>query len=188
MKKHLQYFGALLLCCLLSSAKGQEIVLKAGDLTEDLGILKGYPDYTPLSSFQVGIQAETSWTKGGGASVGKPNPLAIEITKAVDAFSNQLAFYITTGKAFPTIEILWLMPNTKGDWSVAQKIELTGAFITEVMNSSAEGCTSNCPLIAESYKMVYKTIKRTIYKPDKDGNYKQVNVWTWDIPAGNSHL
>lgn len=187
MKKCLQYFVALYLCFPVLSAHGQQILLKAGDLTNGLGNLKGYPDYIPLTSFQVGVQAETSWTKGGGASVGKPNPLEIEITKSFDAFSNQLALYITTGKSFPTMEFLWLVQNPKGDFSVVNKVELTGAFITEMMNSSATGCTSDCPVIAESYKMVYKTIKRTIYK-QKDGSYVQANVWTWDIPAGSSTL
>lgn len=38
----------------------------------------------PILNCSVGVTADSSWTKGGGASVGKANPEAIRFTKAFD--------------------------------------------------------------------------------------------------------
>lgn len=191
MNKFLQSVFALIFCFISASVYSQDIVMKAGDLTNNLGTIPGYVNWTPISSFQMGMEAETSWTKGGGAAVGKPNPGAIEITKAVDAFSNQLAILITQGKSIPKLEIVWLLSNGSGDRAVAHKVELGSVFITSLMNSAAEGCASgsgNCPPAAESFKLVYKTLKRTIFTQQRDGTYKEGTTFTWDVAAGTSSL
>lgn len=178
----------LFLCCMATLSHGQQILVKAGNLTTGLSTTMGYTDYAPLSSFQLGAQSEASWDHGGGADVAPARPLEVQFTKHVDAFSNQLNYRIANGTSIPKMEIIWLVTNSKGAPAVAHKVEIEDVFITEIMNSSAEDCAS-CFMIAESYKAVYKTMKRTVYRQDiKTGNYSIANVFTWDVSGGNSEL
>src|SRR6266404_7382573 len=55
-----------------------------------------------LLSYSLGVTAETSWTKGGGASVGKPNPGDFQFTAAMNRSVPTILKYITTGRAAPS--------------------------------------------------------------------------------------
>ncbi len=44
------------------------------DRAEGESIQKGKEKWVGIQGWDWEVQAETSWTKGGGASVGKPNP------------------------------------------------------------------------------------------------------------------
>ena len=46
------------------------------------------------------IEAESSWTKGGGASVGKPNPGKMNFEHYFDKSSPVIMGYICPGKSF----------------------------------------------------------------------------------------
>ncbi len=170
----------LFLFCVTFLAQGQQILVKAGNATRGLGTVTGYADHVLLSSFQVGIKSEASWPQGGGQSNAVGTPLEVQFTKYGDAFSNRLNLFIATGTVIPEMEILWLVQNSKGATSVVHKVELEDVYITEVMNSSAQECTS-CFMIAESYKAVYKIIKRTVYREDRDGRFVRFSTFTWDI-------
>lgn len=168
-------------------AHGQQIIVKAGNLTNGLGTIVGFTDYAPLSSFQVGIKSDASWTNGGGGSATPANPLEVQFTKYSDGLSNRLNLAIAKGTSIPLMEILWLAESGKGMLSVAHKVELEDVYITEVMNSSVQECAS-CFVLAESYKAVYKSIKRTIYRQDKDGRFTRVSTFTWDVAENISQI
>jgi hypothetical protein len=40
-----------------------------------------------VTAYSWGVTADSSWTKGGGTSVGKPNPSAVHFTKLIDSSS-----------------------------------------------------------------------------------------------------
>ena len=44
------------------------------DKAEGESIQKGKEKWVEIQGWDWEVEAETSWTKGGGASVGKPNP------------------------------------------------------------------------------------------------------------------
>jgi type VI secretion system secreted protein Hcp len=125
----------------------------------------------PVLSCSLGVTADTSWTKGGGASVGKPNPEAIRFTKAVDADSILLLKAITTGKAFTSVK--FTATAGTGNRTTTIVYELTGVFVTAITHVG----TGGTPL--EEVSFVYKTLAWKF----TDANGVETSG-VWDIPAG----
>jgi type VI protein secretion system component Hcp len=122
-------------------------------------------------SCSLTLTAESSWTKGGGASVGKPNPEAIRFTKAFDANSIALLKAITTGKAFTSAK--FTATSGTGNGTTTMVYELTGLFVTAITHEGAGGT----PL--EEVSFVYKTLAwKSI-----DANGVETSG-LWNIPAG----
>src|SRR5450631_4158634 len=59
----------------------------------------GYEKWIEIQSWEWEVEAETSWTKGGGASVGKPSPGKMSWEHYWDRSSPTLLGYICTGSA-----------------------------------------------------------------------------------------
>lgn len=144
---------------------------------------KGNEKWVEIQGWDWEIEAESSWTKGGGASVGKPSPGSMNWLHSFDTASTVIMGYICNGKSFPKVE-LQMRRSTGGArpdppfFSMAME----GAFITKVSNSSTEEGN-----IAQRVEMVFKTVKIE-YKP-RDGNAGQLGaarVFNWDIPAGTA--
>src|SRR5437660_4513634 len=99
-------------------------------------IQKGKEQWIELQGWDWEVEAETSWTKGGGASVGKPNPGKMNWEHYFDRASITLLQYIFTGAAFEEIELRMF----KGTGGVSQTTDntnffsmfLKGAFMTKV--------------------------------------------------------
>ena len=125
----------------------------------------------PVLSCSLAVTAESSWTKGGGASVGKPNPEAIRFTKALDANSIALLKAITTGKSFASAKFTATSGN--GNTATTMIYELTGLFVTSITHVGAGGA----PL--EEISFVFKTLAWKFI--DADGVETK---GVWDIPAG----
>ena len=70
-----------------------------------------YDGWIELQAWDWEVEAETSWTKGGGAAVGKPSPGKMNWEHAFDRSSNHLA-YICTGKSFPQVIKLEMCKST----------------------------------------------------------------------------
>jgi len=125
----------------------------------------------PVLSCSLAVTAETSWTKGGGASVGKPNPEAIRFTKAVDANSILILKNITTGHSFVSAKYTAISGTGSGTTKLVY--EMTGLFVTSITHVGA-GAT---PL--EEVSFVYKTLKWIF--TDAGG---VETSGSWNIPAG----
>ena len=146
-------------------------------------IVKGKERWVEVREWAWEIEAETSWTKGGGASVGKPVPGSITWQHDFDTSSPVIMGYICTGKAFPKVELQ--MVRTSGTASPQTYFTMTmeGAFITRVSTTgNEEGSTT------QTVSMVFKTVKID-YKPGTStGRPGPVGSTTfqWDIPAGTA--
>ena len=70
------------------------------DKADGESIQKGKEKWIEIQGWDWEIEAETSWTKGGGASVGKPNPGKMNCEHYFDTSSTVIMGYICTGKAF----------------------------------------------------------------------------------------
>ncbi|MBY0234242.1 MAG: type VI secretion system tube protein Hcp, partial [Burkholderiaceae bacterium] len=66
---------------------------------------KGHESWSELVNWSWSLTADTSWTKGGGASVGKPQPGPFLWTQANDGVFNSLFVNMATGKAVNKIKL-----------------------------------------------------------------------------------
>lgn len=125
----------------------------------------------PVLGCSLAVTAESSWTKGGGASVGKPNPEAIRFTKAFDANSILLLKNITTGQAFASAK--FTATSGTGSGTTTMVYEMTGLFVTGITHVGAGGT----PL--EEVSFVYKTLSWKFV----DANGVETSG-RWNIPEG----
>src|SRR5258706_7793086 len=64
-----------------------------------------FPNWIEIQSWDWEVESETSWTKGGGASVGKPNPGKMNWEHYFDKSSPVILRYICSGAMFDTVEL-----------------------------------------------------------------------------------
>ena len=144
---------------------------------------KGKEKWVEIQAWDWEIEAATSWTKGGGASVGKPNPGTMSWEHYFDSSSPVIMGYICTGKAFPKVELQAMKPSMGGATPETYfTMAMEGAFITRVSTSGTDDGS-----IIQKVEMVFKTVKID-YKPqDKNtGQLGAVSTYNWDIPAGTA--
>ena len=141
---------------------------------------KGKEKWIEIQGWDWEIEAETSWTKGGGASVGKPNPGKMNWEHYFDTSSTVIMGYICTGKAFPKVELQMMKTTGKGSPETYFTMKMEGAFITKVSSSGTEEGN-----VTQKVEMVFKTVKID-YKPqdNKSGKLGSVKTFDWKIPEG----
>lgn len=136
--------------------------------------VKGYEHWIEIDSVSWSADAESSWTKGGGASVGKPNPGEIRWTQSFDSSVPSMFSYITTGLAVPNAVVEYTRNNGAGETTYLQ-INMSGLFFTEL---AFNGNTM-------SGAGVFKTISMTYWPESAKGGRDTPIGFTWDIPAGS---
>ena len=124
-----------------------------------------------VAAFSWEVTADSSFTKGGGASVGKPNPGAIRFTKLIDPSSIPTLQKIATGTDYPSA--VFTVTFGKGNAVSTMVYEMQNLFVTKVTQSAADGS------VTEEVSFVFKAVKWTF--TDSSGN---VTTGTWDIPSG----
>jgi type VI secretion system secreted protein Hcp len=137
-----------------------------------------HPGEIALTSYSFGVEAESSWTKGGGASVGKPNPGELHFTALMNRSVAGVFNKIATGKSVPTATLTVrtaLTGSRIGQEYV--KYSFTGMFFTAV----GQGLTG-AGRAAVAISGVYKTLK--IEQFGADG--LPVACVLWDVPAGTA--
>lgn len=151
------------------------------DKADGESIQKGKEKWIEVRRWEWGIDAETSWTKGGGASVGKPDPGRITWEHAFDTASTVIMGYICTGKAFPKAELQVRKSTDKGAETYFM-MTMEGVFVTRVQNGGTEAGD-----VTQTVEMVFKTVKIE-YKPldPKTGKLGALKAYSWDIPAGTA--
>lgn len=143
--------------------------------------VKGKEKWVEIQNWDWEVQAESSWTKGGGASVGKPNPGRLHFEHFFDTSSIVILGYICTGKAFPKVELQMTKTTGRGRTDTYFTMTMEGVFITRVSNlGTTEGN------IIQKVEAVFKTVKIE-YKPQTpDGSTSAIKTYNWDIPAGTA--
>jgi type VI secretion system secreted protein Hcp len=144
-------------------------------------IQKGKNDWVEVQRWDWDVDAETSWTKGGGASVGKPNPGSMNFEHFFDTSSTVILGYICTGKSFPKVE-LQITKSTGGKADTFFTMTLENVFITKVSHRGDEEGN-----IVQRVEMVFKTIKIEYRSHQKTtGQLGAAKIYSWDIPAGTA--
>ncbi len=152
------------------------------DKADGESIQKGKEKWVEIQGWDWEVEAETSWTKGGGASVGKPNPGKMTFEHRFDTSSTVILGYVCSGKAFPKVELQMQKTTSKGTPETYFTMTMEGAFITKVSNSGTEE-----GVVQQKVQLVFKTVKIE-YKPqdNKTGSFTAVKTYNWDIPAGTA--
>ena len=101
-------------------------------------IQKGRERWIEINGWSWGVDAQSSWTKGGGASVGKPNPGALTWEHPFDLASIPIMGYLCTGKSFPKAELQMAKTTGKGTPETYLTVTMEGVFITKVSTSGTE--------------------------------------------------
>ncbi len=152
------------------------------DKADGESIQKGKEKWVEIQGWEWEVHAETSWTKGGGSSVGKPGPGAMIFSHPFDTASPVILGYICTGKAFPKVELQMMKTTGKGSPETYFTMTMEGAFITRVSNIGTEEGT-----VAQRVEMVFKTVKIDYRAQNrKDGALLPAKTYSWDIPAGTA--
>jgi type VI protein secretion system component Hcp len=133
-------------------------------------VLEGGPP-APITAFSWEVTAPSSWTQGGGASVGKPNPGAIRFTKKIDSTSITSFRKITAGTAVSSA--VFTLRFGKGADAATMVYEMEGLFVTSVTQSAVDGVT------LEEVSFVFKSVTWTF--TDAAGNESSGG---WDVPSG----
>jgi type VI secretion system secreted protein Hcp len=143
---------------------------------------KGKEKWVEIQAWDWEVEAESSWTKGGGASVGKPNPGKMRWQHYFDTSSTVIMGYIRTGSSFPKVELQVTRTTSTATAETYFTMTMEGVFITGVSTSGADGGS-----ITQSVEMVFKTVKID-YKPQdsKTGKVGAPKSFAWDIPAGTA--
>jgi type VI secretion system Hcp family effector len=143
---------------------------------------KGKEKWIELQGWDWEIEAESSWTKGGGASVGKPNPGKMNWEHYFDTSSTVIMGYICSGKAFPKVELQMMKTTGKASPETYFTMTMEGAFITKVSNSGTEEGN-----VTQKVEMVFKTVKIEYKMQDnKTGTLGAPKVYNWNIPEGTA--
>jgi type VI secretion system Hcp family effector len=134
------------------------------------------------------VSADTSWTKGGGASVGKPDPGKLNFEHYYDTSSSNILRNIFSGRSFDSIE-LHMMKSTgkastadlkgKSTQQVFFKMLMADAFITKVTNTATDDGN-----VVQKVELVFKEVKFVYRQQKDDGNLDKEMDVSWDIPAG----
>ncbi|MGC4044952.1 MAG: type VI secretion system tube protein Hcp [Armatimonas sp.] len=120
-----------------------------------------------ILSVEFGTSAESSFLKGGGASVGKPLPSSLTIKRVSDRSSAAFWTKIVTGRNFPKLVI------ALGGGIV---LTLEDVFVTNIRIANDQGTPPT-----ESISVVFKTLRYEVQ--DTSGRGQKPTGFIWDIAA-----
>ncbi|HTE26458.1 Hcp family type VI secretion system effector [Flavitalea sp.] len=151
------------------------------DKADGESIQKGKEKWIEIQAWDWEVEAESSWTRGGGASVGKPNPGKLNFEHRFDTSSIVILGYICSGKAFPKCELQMLKAGSKDIPETYFTMLLEGVYITKVSNAGTEEGN-----VMQRVEMVFKTVKIEYKIQDNKGSLSIARTYNWDIPAGTA--
>jgi type VI protein secretion system component Hcp len=137
--------ACLLLFAFCQDAAAQKILMKITNITPAAG--------EEVKALDFRINASSSYTKGGGASIGRPAPDSLIIKKAVDKSTSDLLKKIVAGSAYPEVIFEYYDNNNVNYYTIT----LTGALVTSLYWLSPECPT--CLKLEQQLSFVMSAIK-----------------------------
>jgi type VI protein secretion system component Hcp len=119
-----------------------------------------YKGAIAVHSFKWGVTAETTWSKGGGASVGKPSVSSLDLTIPSNSVAPQLLRFILTGTSIAsgTLDILQTSPIKAGIKAPAT-VKLHAYKLTEMFVGSYQFAPAETDVgLHDSVSLVFKTV------------------------------
>lgn len=156
--------------------------IKFSDVSEGESQQETHPGkngWIEIGDWSWDIEAETSFLKGAGASVGKPTPGTLSFSHYFDTASPTIMNRIVQGTHFAEVYIVMLKQTgaKSGDGEVYFAMSMKTVFITKVSTKGGEDGAVN-----QDVDMVFKEIAIG-YKPQtgKDGTLGKQRNFGWDI-------
>ena len=173
----------------ISKAEGESLQgLPAGQTARGKGNVGDgkegrYFGWIAIQNWEWEVEAESSWTKGGGAAVGKPVPAKMSWEHYWDTSSSVLLQYICRGDSFDEIELHMCKSTGKGTPEPYWIAKMKGAFITKVNQSANEegGVTQKVEMVFKEINTLYKIQGKNKSNP---GLLEDANNTTWIIDEG----
>ena len=130
-----------------------------------------------LLSFDVQVDADSSWSRGGGASVGKPNPGKMNWEHSWDRSGPTILRYIATGTSAPsaTLTVRSDPQGNKAGFEYA-KYTFTNIFFTSI----GQGLNGPGRAVSKG-SFVYRTVRVEAFAPS---NPVPLSCALWDVVAG----
>lgn len=155
--------------------------LKFSNSAEGESRQKGFEKWIELQGWDWEIEAESSWTKGGGASVGKPNPGKFNGEVYFNKSSPVVMKFICTGQAFTEVNLA--MCKTTGGPVPEKFFEMImkSAYITKVTQNGSEDGN-----VVQKIEMVFKEVKIDYKMQGNDGKLVAPVSFNWNIPEGSA--
>jgi type VI secretion system secreted protein Hcp len=152
--------------------------IKDGESTHETH--HGSKGWMEISDWSWDIEADTSFLKGAGASVGKPQPGSLSFSHYYDKASPTIMSRIVQGTFFSKVHVAMLKQtgDESGKGEPFFGMTMTEAFITKVSSKGGEDGS-----VTQDVEMVFKTIA-VGYKPQDDtlkGKLGKQQDFTWDI-------
>ena len=133
---------------------------------------KGHENWIRVASLDWNIEAQTTWTSGGGASVGKPSPGELQLVLPNGFWSPLFVRLITQGKAVPKI----VFDAMSSDGRPLYRMTVEGFFVTGYRLASL----ATTPLPQDHVTGVFKTVKLEQFAQAADGRLI-TTVVDWNI-------
>lgn len=149
--------------------------LSFGSSARGESVQKGHEGWIELRSWSWTVDAQSSWMKGGGATVGRPTPGSLTWTHTFDTASIELFRAIWVGNTVPAAE-LHVVRSIGAPFLV---VKLTDVLITEIASSQASS-----DAVEQSVAMVFREISIEYRQLEARGAVRGTQSITWDIPAG----
>lgn len=139
----------------------------------------GSSGWIEISDWSWDIEAETSFTKGSGAAVGKPQPGSMSFSHYYDLASPTIMSKIVQGTSFSTVHIVMLKQtgSSDGKGDVYFGITMKDVFMTKVSSKGAEDGS-----VTQDVEMVFKSCAIGYKKQKDDGKLDETPTdFIWDI-------
>ena len=151
--------------CTVSKGESRHITYKSSD------------GWLELSELGWEITAETSFTEGGGASVGKSAPGNFTFKHNLDMAALPILGFIASGSNFSEVEIHVCKSTGANQTSPYLKIWLKAAYLTKAsLNVGSDGKGT------QDVEAVFKSIKTEYFKQDDTGKLgSESAAFEWDV-------
>lgn len=161
-----------------STRSGSGLFLRFGSPTGAIAgesTVRGYENWIEVSDASWGMSADSSWTKGGGASVGKVMPDTFSWTQAMDRSVPYTLAAIASGKALPTATFEYVTQTSSGPVTLMQMV-MEAPFLTDLELAD--------DTVSES--MVFRSIRQTVWSLDKSGQVTKPVSFEWNFSTGKA--
>ena len=142
----------------------------------------GKDGWVEIGDWSWDIEAESSYLKGGGASVGKPTPGTFSFSHYYDKSSPTIMNKIVQGTHFKSAQLDLLKQTGKGtgELSIYFQIVAHDVFITKVSSKGGEDGA-----VSQDIEMVFKEIVVGYKQQNNKGELLKTLQFGWNISEMN---
>jgi len=143
----------------------------------------GDDGWIEISDWSWDVEAETSFLKGGGSAVGKPQPGTLSISHYYDLSSPIIMQKIVAGTHFGevTIDQLKQVGDAEGAPAIFFQIKMSSVFITKVSTKGAEDGS-----VTQDVEMVFKELAIGYKAQSNTGTLeKELKQFKWNVAKMN---